>query len=194
MAPRPSVGVPGPRAMPPYKYATGVRNPNPPVVQPIALQQVWTKRPMRSPCVSVMSRSQPRNNFHYFAFFLPFARLSQLYMFRVRSLSQPPCWLLHPPRSRNRCWVKLPFHNEYTILLFTFYYVDLYSFFQNRGASFPTDSGHACQPGRKDHRHVAGDRQLWTASYAGVSWVSAFKGTSLLMSLPRCHGNVLYSK
>lgn len=40
MAPRPSVGVPGPRAMPPYKYATGVRNPNPQVVQPIALQQV----------------------------------------------------------------------------------------------------------------------------------------------------------
>ncbi|XP_020500717.1 polyadenylate-binding protein 4 isoform X2 [Labrus bergylta] len=30
MAPRPSMGVPGgPRAMPPYKYATGVRNPNP---------------------------------------------------------------------------------------------------------------------------------------------------------------------
>lgn len=43
MAPRPSMGVPGPRAMPPYKYATGVRNPNPPVVQPIALQQVWAK-------------------------------------------------------------------------------------------------------------------------------------------------------
>lgn len=40
MGPRPSVGVPGPRAMPPYKYATGVRNPNPQVVQPIALQQV----------------------------------------------------------------------------------------------------------------------------------------------------------
>lgn len=39
MAPRPSVGVPGPRAMPPYKYATSVRNPNPQVVQPIALQQ-----------------------------------------------------------------------------------------------------------------------------------------------------------
>ncbi|CAL1574892.1 unnamed protein product [Knipowitschia caucasica] len=37
MAARPSVG--GPRAMPPYKYATGVRNPNPQVVQPIALQQ-----------------------------------------------------------------------------------------------------------------------------------------------------------
>lgn len=37
---RPSMGVPGPRAMPPYKYATGVRNPNPQVVQPIALQQV----------------------------------------------------------------------------------------------------------------------------------------------------------
>ncbi|XP_026163977.1 polyadenylate-binding protein 4 [Mastacembelus armatus] len=39
MAPRSSMGVPGPRAMPPYKYATGVRNPNPQVVQPIALQQ-----------------------------------------------------------------------------------------------------------------------------------------------------------
>ncbi|CAI5695265.1 polyadenylate-binding protein 4 [Oreochromis niloticus] len=39
MGPRPSVGVSGPRAMPPYKYATGVRNPNPQVVQPIALQQ-----------------------------------------------------------------------------------------------------------------------------------------------------------
>uniref|UniRef100_A0A3Q3APG0 Polyadenylate-binding protein n=1 Tax=Kryptolebias marmoratus TaxID=37003 RepID=A0A3Q3APG0_KRYMA len=40
MAPRPSMGVSGPRAMPPYKYATGVRNPNPQVVQPIPLQQV----------------------------------------------------------------------------------------------------------------------------------------------------------
>uniref|UniRef100_A0A668ALL5 Polyadenylate-binding protein n=1 Tax=Myripristis murdjan TaxID=586833 RepID=A0A668ALL5_9TELE len=39
MGPRPSMGVPAPRAMPPYKYATGVRNPNPQVVQPIALQQ-----------------------------------------------------------------------------------------------------------------------------------------------------------
>ncbi|XP_054469771.1 polyadenylate-binding protein 4 [Anoplopoma fimbria] len=39
MAPRPSMGVPGPRAMPPYKYASGVRNPNPQVVQPINLQQ-----------------------------------------------------------------------------------------------------------------------------------------------------------
>uniref|UniRef100_A0A3P9JFC2 Polyadenylate-binding protein n=1 Tax=Oryzias latipes TaxID=8090 RepID=A0A3P9JFC2_ORYLA len=39
MAPRPSMGVPGPRTMAPYKYATSVRNPNPQVVQPIALQQ-----------------------------------------------------------------------------------------------------------------------------------------------------------
>ncbi|XP_077402206.1 polyadenylate-binding protein 4 [Vanacampus margaritifer] len=39
LGPRPSMGVPGPRTMPPYKYATGVRNPNPQVVQPIALQQ-----------------------------------------------------------------------------------------------------------------------------------------------------------
>jgi len=40
MGPRPSMGVAAPRAMPPYKYATGVRNPTPQVVQPIALQQV----------------------------------------------------------------------------------------------------------------------------------------------------------
>ena len=40
MGPRPSMGVAAPRAMPPYKYASGVRNPNPQVVQPIALQQV----------------------------------------------------------------------------------------------------------------------------------------------------------
>uniref|UniRef100_A0A8C5HYU0 Polyadenylate-binding protein n=1 Tax=Gouania willdenowi TaxID=441366 RepID=A0A8C5HYU0_GOUWI len=33
MAPRPSMGVPGPRAMPPYKYAGAVRNPNPQVAQ-----------------------------------------------------------------------------------------------------------------------------------------------------------------
>ncbi|XP_061552925.1 polyadenylate-binding protein 4 isoform X2 [Phycodurus eques] len=39
IGPRPSMGVPGPRTVPPYKYATGVRNPNPLVVQPIALQQ-----------------------------------------------------------------------------------------------------------------------------------------------------------
>lgn len=40
MAPRPSMGVSGPRSMPPYKYATSVRNPNPQVVQTIPLQQV----------------------------------------------------------------------------------------------------------------------------------------------------------
>ncbi|XP_024132519.1 polyadenylate-binding protein 4 [Oryzias melastigma] len=39
MAPRPPMGVPGPRTMAPYKYASSVRNPNPQVVQPIALQQ-----------------------------------------------------------------------------------------------------------------------------------------------------------
>ncbi|XP_040055639.2 polyadenylate-binding protein 4 isoform X1 [Gasterosteus aculeatus] len=39
MGPRPPMGVLGPRAMPPYKYATGVRNPNPQMVQPMALQQ-----------------------------------------------------------------------------------------------------------------------------------------------------------
>uniref|UniRef100_A0AAQ4PK54 Poly(A) binding protein, cytoplasmic 4 (inducible form) n=1 Tax=Gasterosteus aculeatus aculeatus TaxID=481459 RepID=A0AAQ4PK54_GASAC len=34
MGPRPPMGVPGPRTMPPYKYATGVRNPNPQMAQP----------------------------------------------------------------------------------------------------------------------------------------------------------------
>lgn len=55
MAPRPSMGVSGPRAMPPYKYATGVRNPNPQVVQPIALQQVWVKEPFAAYCVPVQT-------------------------------------------------------------------------------------------------------------------------------------------
>uniref|UniRef100_A0A4W5MY90 Polyadenylate-binding protein n=1 Tax=Hucho hucho TaxID=62062 RepID=A0A4W5MY90_9TELE len=39
MGPRPSMGVPAPRAMTSYKYATSVRNTNPQVVHPIALQQ-----------------------------------------------------------------------------------------------------------------------------------------------------------
>ncbi|XP_041703421.1 polyadenylate-binding protein 4 [Coregonus clupeaformis] len=39
MGPRPSMGVPAPRAMTPYKYATSVRNTNPQVVHPITLQQ-----------------------------------------------------------------------------------------------------------------------------------------------------------
>ncbi|KAG9328798.1 hypothetical protein JZ751_010632 [Albula glossodonta] len=39
LGPRPSMGVPTPRAMPPYKYATTVRSTQPQVVQPIALQQ-----------------------------------------------------------------------------------------------------------------------------------------------------------
>ncbi|XP_016125102.1 polyadenylate-binding protein 4-like [Sinocyclocheilus grahami] len=39
MGPRPAMGVMTPRAMPPYKYATAVRNTHPQVVQPITLQQ-----------------------------------------------------------------------------------------------------------------------------------------------------------
>lgn len=96
MAPRPSMGVPGPRAMPPYKYATGVRNPNPQVVQPIALQQV----PHHLPAIL-----SPQT-YEYFSLLWPLSanfRLSRLCTFRARSLSLPPCWLLHPPRSRNRC-------------------------------------------------------------------------------------------
>lgn len=40
MGPRPAMGMTTPRAMPPYKYATTIRNTQPQVVQPIALQQV----------------------------------------------------------------------------------------------------------------------------------------------------------
>lgn len=40
MGPRPAMGVTAPRAMPPYKYATAIRNTQPQVVQPITLQQV----------------------------------------------------------------------------------------------------------------------------------------------------------
>ncbi|KAK3538074.1 hypothetical protein QTP70_027551 [Hemibagrus guttatus] len=39
MGARPGLGVTTPRAMPPYKYATAVRNTQPQVVQPITLQQ-----------------------------------------------------------------------------------------------------------------------------------------------------------
>uniref|UniRef100_A0A672LT20 Polyadenylate-binding protein n=1 Tax=Sinocyclocheilus grahami TaxID=75366 RepID=A0A672LT20_SINGR len=39
MVPRPGMGVMTPRAMPPYKYATAIRNTQPQVMQPITLQQ-----------------------------------------------------------------------------------------------------------------------------------------------------------
>lgn len=57
MAPRPSMGVPAPRAMPPYKYATGVRNPNPQVVQP-ALQQVRQKNKTKLSYLSIILMPQ----------------------------------------------------------------------------------------------------------------------------------------
>lgn len=57
MGPRPSMGVPGPRTMPPYKYATGVRNPNPQVVQQIALQPVRGKDECNSFCVAPTSEA-----------------------------------------------------------------------------------------------------------------------------------------
>uniref|UniRef100_A0A8D3C327 Polyadenylate-binding protein n=1 Tax=Scophthalmus maximus TaxID=52904 RepID=A0A8D3C327_SCOMX len=59
MAPRPSMGVPGPRAMPPYKYASGVRNPNPQVVQPIALQQPAVHVQGQEPLTASMLAAAP---------------------------------------------------------------------------------------------------------------------------------------
>uniref|UniRef100_A0A8C9X336 Polyadenylate-binding protein n=1 Tax=Sander lucioperca TaxID=283035 RepID=A0A8C9X336_SANLU len=59
MAPRPSMGVSGPRAMPPYKYATGVRNPNPQVVQPIALQQPAVHVQGQEPLTASMLAAAP---------------------------------------------------------------------------------------------------------------------------------------
>lgn len=64
-------------------------------------------------------------------------------------------------------------------------HANLFSFiFPNRWASFPTDSGHACQPSRKNHWHAAGDRQLWTAAHVGVSWISTFKSTPVSVFSP----------
>ncbi|XP_072313352.1 polyadenylate-binding protein 4 isoform X2 [Eucyclogobius newberryi] len=59
MAPRPSVGVAGPRAIPPYKYASGVRNPNPQVVQPIALQQPAVHVQGQEPLTASMLAAAP---------------------------------------------------------------------------------------------------------------------------------------
>lgn len=47
MGARPGLGITTPRAMPPYKYATAVRNTQPQVVQPITLQQVCVSRTVR---------------------------------------------------------------------------------------------------------------------------------------------------
>lgn len=45
-----------------------------------------------------------------------------------------------------------------------------------RWASVPPDPEHAPQPGWQDHRHAAGDRQLWAPAHAGVTRVPALKG------------------
>uniref|UniRef100_A0A8C7WG33 Polyadenylate-binding protein n=1 Tax=Oncorhynchus mykiss TaxID=8022 RepID=A0A8C7WG33_ONCMY len=57
MGPRPSMGVPAPRAMPPYKYATSIRNTNPQVVQPIAQPAVHVQG--QEPLTSSMLASAP---------------------------------------------------------------------------------------------------------------------------------------
>lgn len=107
MAPRPSMGVPGPRSIPPYKYATSVRNPNPQVVQPIAMQQVWSKVNMyRQSDLFRQKSCSPRSSTCVF-------RLSQLCTFRARSLSPPPCSLPRLHKSRNRCWVRVMFDYFY---------------------------------------------------------------------------------
>ena len=109
MGPRPSMGVAAPRAMPPYKYASGVRNPNPQGVQPIALQQVASTvaSPPTSRCFCSLGV------LICVLFFLscnvvppaPSSRLSQQYMCRDRNPWHPPCWRPLLPRSRSRCWV-----------------------------------------------------------------------------------------
>lgn len=101
-------------------------------------------------------------------------------MCRARSLSLPPCWLPHPRKSRNRCLVSfVEALQANDVLKYVIYFLFLFSFFfyTNRWASFPADSVHACQPGRKDHWHAAGDWQLRTVAHVGVSWISALKGT-----------------
>lgn len=69
-------------------------------------------------------------------------------------------------------------------MLFSLHFANFFiHFFPNRWASFPSNSVHACQPGREDHGHAAGDRQLWAATHAGVSRITAFKGASFFYSI-----------
>lgn len=58
MGPRPAMGVTAPRAMPPYKYATAIRNTQPQVVQPITLQQV----------ISAVNQTQIHSQSHVYSY------------------------------------------------------------------------------------------------------------------------------
>uniref|UniRef100_G3NVY7 Polyadenylate-binding protein n=1 Tax=Gasterosteus aculeatus aculeatus TaxID=481459 RepID=G3NVY7_GASAC len=55
MGPRPPMGVPGPRTMPPYKYATGVRNPNPQM--PLSYTLSFCQEPLTS---SMLAAAPPQ--------------------------------------------------------------------------------------------------------------------------------------
>lgn len=95
-----------------------------------------------------------------------------------------------PPQEQKQMLGKTDRYKQmmFRVLVFGQIYTHSQFFFLRRGASVPTDSGHACQPSRKDHWHVAGDRQLWITTHAWVPWVSTFKGTSL----PQAHWIVWY--
>lgn len=180
MAPRPSMGVPAPRAMPPYKYATGVRNPNPQVVQP-ALQQVRQQALKKN--LSPLHHSGDQSVYW----------ISSTVVF-IWSFPGPASCARSGPGASHRLHVgcrsaaraetdarwALQNHSKqkkpctYGCCLFPFCFL----FFTNRWASLPADSVHACQPGREDHWHAAGDRQLRVVAHVGVSRVSALKGTN----------------
>lgn len=113
MAPRPSMGVPGPRAMPPYKYATGVRNPNPQVVQPIALQQVRTKDQSHHLVFLSHQAPKPINNFlpMFIFFFFSFQAQPAVHVQGQEPLTASML-AAAPPQEQKQMLGKNPFHNE----------------------------------------------------------------------------------
>lgn len=180
MAPRPSMGVPAPRAMPPYKYATGVRNPNPQVVQP-ALQQVREKNLSSSP--SFLCDLLTDDQFLYWVSSVWFSCGLLQAQPAVHVQGQEPLTAsmlaAAPPQEQKQMLGQLSQNNYKRMKSCT--RVDVYvayflCVFPNRWASLPTDSVHACQLGGEDHRHAAGNRQLRVVAHVGVPWISALKG------------------
>lgn len=178
MAPRPSMGVPAPRAMPPYKYATGVRNPNPQVVQP-ALQQVRQRKHLSSLHHSLVSDWL---KISFWTELHPCGLFQAQPAVHVQGQEPLTASMLAaaPPQEQKQMLGKLRRSTRskiksctYGCCLFPLFLL----FCTNRWASLPADPVHARQPGGEDHRHAARDRQLRVAAHVGVSWISALKGT-----------------
>lgn len=89
------------------------------------------------------------------------------------------------------CCFAIIFSIVYTIHLIFLHFHSIHSCYSfPRWASVPPDSEHAPQPGRQDHRHAAGDWQLWATSHARVTWVTALKGQ--FARLWKTHGEKIF--